>query len=535
MLCITPVDQRETENVWNVTGRWRLAIALVLGFAIAHAAVARAEDSTAPSFLPGYYLPQMMIAGEMPRLTEHTEKDRIDRYVYTTQDEVVTEAIENLRCDSATCATVYDNAAKYLDQQASGNGGRFLTVTPTEFRVAWQTGLGDNTTFVFRLSSSILFWTYSTRLDRKLDLDARFTALRMLANRQRYEQAIQAGNVDLGRWDPQLRDYARALIHDGHQGAALAVLRAILATTPQDYEAQLMFATVTDDRQAARASAQAVYDNAESADLTGRAADLLGRSEPGFESTPALADGEHGLQVVFIALPPCDTRLLNDAASVFRRIVDLPVKVVRLAEPWQWGPPDRIADQRAIQQTIIQQQGPNIDFRGWTEARYREALMRVVTGKDALSRYSMESYVNKLPGRPGQYDVDPYVSRLIDILAQHRANDRRTMFVGVTALNIYSGDSNFVFSSWTAHGDAGASILSYAMMTAKTLNEPYESRRRLAERLAKEMVPASLKSLGIPRPVDPTDPYSYSNGVGRLAEKSLELSAPTKAALDKFR
>ena len=72
-------------------------------------------------------------------------------------------------------------------------------------------------------------------------------------------------------------------------------------------------------------------------------------------------------------------------------------------------------------------------------------------------------------------------------------------------------------------------------MTAATLGEPYESRKRLVKRLTKEMVPASLKQLGIPRPSDPTDPYSYSNGVQRMDEKTLTLSEPTRRALDTFR
>jgi hypothetical protein len=72
-------------------------------------------------------------------------------------------------------------------------------------------------------------------------------------------------------------------------------------------------------------------------------------------------------------------------------------------------------------------------------------------------------------------------------------------------------------------------------MLAKTLGEPIPSRRRLTERLAKEMVPASFKALRIPRPTDPTDPYSYSSGVDRLDQKTLTLSPATRKALDELR
>jgi len=49
------------------------------------------------------------------------------------------------------------------------------------------------------------------------------------------------------------------------------------------------------------------------------------------------------------------------------------------------------------------------------------------------------------------------------------------------------------------------------------------------------LVPASLQQLGIARPTDPTDPYSYSSGVDRLAQKTLTLSPATREALERFR
>jgi len=109
------------------------------------------------------------------------------------------------------------------------------------------------------------------------------------------------------------------------------------------------------------------------------------------------------------------------------------------------------------------------------------------------------------------------------------------MYVGVTEDNLFSGDENFLFSLWVKTTRGAASIMSYSMMLAKTLGEPFESRKRLTERIAKELVPASLKSLDIARPSDPTDPYSYSSGVERLNQKTLVLSDPVKRALDKFR
>jgi hypothetical protein len=72
-------------------------------------------------------------------------------------------------------------------------------------------------------------------------------------------------------------------------------------------------------------------------------------------------------------------------------------------------------------------------------------------------------------------------------------------------------------------------------MMANMTGERYQSRKRLAERLAKQLVPPTLSTLGVPRPPDPTDPYSYADSVERVDQKSLTLSGPTRDALDKLR
>jgi len=72
-------------------------------------------------------------------------------------------------------------------------------------------------------------------------------------------------------------------------------------------------------------------------------------------------------------------------------------------------------------------------------------------------------------------------------------------------------------------------------MSASNISEEYESRSRLIERISKELVPASLKSLGIPRSSDPTCPYSYSSGVSRLDQKTLTLSEKVKNRIEEIR
>jgi len=493
------------------------------------------ERAAPPAFLPGYYLSAADFEGQDLRLSEHIDQDHLDRYTYISRDQGVTLSIDSYACDSILCATVYGNALRFLNKQTTDNKGHFRTATDTEFRVDWQTGFSEDTTFVFKLPRSVLFWTYGARLGNDIQADRRFAAIKAATNRHRYEQALPQGNVEVGRWHRQFLDLARDWLKQGKTAEALDVLRNLLATAPFDYEAQLEFAATTTDATAARNSARAVFDNAEGPDLVERSAQLLGVAIPTLTSVPLLKPNEHGLQVILVPLPPCDIRLLSEAAAIYSRITDIPVQIARLHEAWDFGPPDRIPDERAVRQTIIQRAGPGTDFSGWTLQQYTSALLQSVIDKDALARFSMEAFVDKLPNRPGQYNVDRYLLHFIRLIGTYWSGDIKTMYVGVTGANIYAGDTNYLFSQYTAPNGTGASILSYAMMTAATLNEQYESRKRLAERLAKELVPASLKSLGIPRPADPTDPYSYSDGVVRLEQKTLMLSEPTREALALFR
>ena len=105
----------------------------------------------------------------------------------------------------------------------------------------------------------------------------------------------------------------------------------------------------------------------------------------------------------------------------------------------------------------------------------------------------------------------------------------------VTSVNFSAGDANYLFNSSVGSPGHAAGMLSYYMMEASPSGQPYESRSRLTERIAKQLVALSLSMLGVPRPSDPRDPASSVDGVQRLDEKGLLLSQATADALAKIR
>ena len=484
-----------------------------------------------PQSLPDYYSPAFEMGGKPLNPASGSQTENTERREYSTEGGSVGLSLEIVNCDRAGGKVVFGNVLRSLSAKMGKGQGFFRTITETEAHATITGGDVENNVLVYLLPGSIHIWAFAMGPRSRHPVQEKFEGIRAMANRQRYEEASKAGNVALGVWGKQICEFAETLLRSGRKAEALSVLKKILATSPCDYNAHMVFATNTPDAGAASESARIVLENAESDELLARAAELLGKKPADFEAIPVLGENESGLQVILLPLSPCSPWLLEEAAKVCEEMMGIPVKIRRLKQEWRWSEPDRIPRQRVVQGILLRQKEGSIDFSNWTKAQYLEELRGALAVEDPLSRYYGEQLITEVLEDSGQYFVDPYLENLCKILTSYRSNDKRTMYVGVTEANIYSGDNNFLFSLGRVKGKSRASIMSYHMMLAETLKEDYELRRRLVERMAKEMVPASLKQLGIPRSTDPRCPYSYSSGVSRLDEKSLTLSGPVKEAI----
>lgn len=500
-----------------------------------------AGDLQLPPFLPNYYAPAFEIGGEQLLLVDRLVENDVARFFYATEDQSLGLSIENIKCDQPRCAAVFRNILGVLNDRITSSAGKFHTVAKRElYAEAREAGL-ERSFFVYVLPTSIQIWTYVSRSGVTPGLDTMFDTvfgtIGGLVNRHRYKIALSMGNVAMGNWGQEVHEHARRLLQEGRKRAGLAVLRDLLATSPSNYDAHVDLMENTTNFAAARASAGVVYKNAENPEHIDKAVKYLGIQVATFESIPLLEKNETGLQLILIPLPPCNLWLLEDAAKTYEKITGVPVKIRRLKEEWRFTAPDRVYSQRNIQSILVKQKGENIDFAGWNKARYATELLKVVESEHALSRYEVRDFIDKMNKRPGQYLADPLLDWFSSRLEDYRSGDNRTMYVGITEVNIYSGDNNYVFSVANIGETSPASVFSYSMMLAEAFSDEYEyeSKQRLTERIAKELVPASLKQLRIPRPLDPTDPFSYANSVTRLDQKTLNLSDVVKDALKRFR
>jgi len=129
--------------------------------------------------------------------------------------------------------------------------------------------------------------------------------------------------------------------------------------------------------------------------------------------------------------------------------------------------------------------GKDINFTDWNKDRYIQELTKGAESKDALTKYYVKDLIAKIDKQSGQYRADPYVYLFSRTLENYRSSDDRTMYIGVTGINIYSGDNNFVFSLHVARKESQASVLSYYMMTAdKDLGELIFRLKRVSSGVA---------------------------------------------------
>lgn len=495
--------------------------------------LASAAGAQLPGFLPHYYLEALQYDGRPLALTSQSDKDGVKRAVFESQGSMAV-TIEEIACERAQCAALLEVNLKRHNERM-GAGGAFRIVSASEYVAAWNEGSVSILLYFAKLPGAIQVWTRVTRKTSPVGEEPFISEVRRVLNRRRYEDARQRGNVDTGVWSKEIALHVRDLRAARKDDEALAVLAQLVAWAPANLDAQIDFAEMTKDAGAARASALVVWDNAEDERLRARAAKLTGLTESKFEALPVLEAGLKGLQVVLVPLPPCDIRLIEEAARQFSSSFDIPVKIAKLPVGWTWQVPERVYREPELRGMIVQKSGGPVDFWGWIKDRYAIELAKLTAKDDPLAQYRIGDFLKSIGEKPGQYDVNRYLVQLGSVLKPFRNDDRRTMFVGVSGQDIYAGDANFLFSGTALVEGNLVSLLSYARMQKAATGEPFESRKRVVQRLAKELVPAALKQLQIARPADPSDPYSYSDGLQRLDEKSLTLSTSTSEALGKFR
>lgn len=95
-------------------------------------------------------------------------------------------------------------------------------------------------------------------------------------------------------------------------------------------------------------------------------------------------------------------------------------------------------------------------------------------------------------------------------------------YLGVTKMDLYGGESRFVFGLAAQGGNCG--LISYHRYTSALADEP-PTRDRLGQRTLKQALSSVGLLFGLARCTDPTCPRAYANGLTEHDAKQSTLCA----------
>lgn len=431
-----------------------------------------------------------------------------------------------------TAEGVYQGLAELVDQSIQRSGGNIIA--HGEFFAIVVVNDSTSTPSVNLLYGTprgSYLWQYRIPGASAADLEPYIRAITPVARKHQYDVAAEMGNVVMGRWGGPVHEYAKLLANQNNP-AAHGIYQKLLLTSPTNYDAQIEYATLTDDAAQKRQSATIVARDAEEEALLDNAAEILRHTTPSVEQYPLLTTNDSGLKVVLIPLEPLNPWLLEEIASNYQEITSIPVVIRRLPVALNIPEPTRSSYRPYLEQIASNIWKGTVNSSQWPLAELKAQLMQKAKVEGPQSVAVLNRIFQEMDDGDYQWDAVPMLLKFSKVIVPYFSGDPNTMVVGITEMDIYTDESNFVFSVAGGYEESPVSIMSYARMRAKLTGEK-QSRKRLTERAAKELVPASLKILQIPRSSDPFCPYSYSDGLQRLDEKTMKLSEPVKMEIEK--
>ncbi len=433
-----------------------------------------------------------------------------------------------------TIQAVFQGMGENIDKSIKQVGGNIVTINEF-FAVILinDTQWNHSVNLLYGTPEGVYFWKYKVPNTFKTDYENYIASITQVARKHQYDIALKYGNVVMGRWGGPVYEFAR-LLAGKNDPRTKEVYRQLLQTSPSNYDAQIEYASITSKKVEAGQSARIVERDAEEENLLNAAAKILNKDIPAISSYPFLNVKDKGLKVILIPLDPCNPWLIDEISKTYERITSIPVVIRRLPVDWTAPEPTRSVYRPYLEKIVSNIWKTKSNFSDWPLSKLKEEIMKKAEEEGPQAVTSINQIFKKMDEAGYQWDADPIMSWLSQAIVPYYSKDPNTMVVGITELDIFSGETNFVFSVFGGRQGSPVSILSYARMRAKLTGEN-QSRKRLTARAAKELVPASLKKLNIPRSMDPACPYSYSGGLQRLEEKTLNLSEPVKKEIEKIK
>jgi predicted Zn-dependent protease len=303
-----------------------------------------------------------------------------------------------------------------------------------------------------------------------------------------------------------------------------------LQLRPWDMRAQLEYALLLRDLhqdQQAQDVARLVLNMSEQQELREAGARLLGQQlARTLDALPAAPTDE--VLFCFVKIGDCDDWLLEESGRLLARKlgvrvfihpgqIALPAADRSLLAKWRTG----LASDLNWDHPGVRAEMAKVGIRDQASATTEQVIelvsrLYVISGKEDPKSKLLEA-MSQTRERDKQWNADP----LLGLLKQQLPRRRDVVWIGITAEDLYSGSSNFVFG--TAETGGKFSLVSIRRFTAK-FNQDRENGPRLVARVHKQLLSSVGFALGIPRPTDPRSARSYPNSLDDHDAKETWLS-----------
>lgn len=329
---------------------------------------------------------------------------------------------------------------------------------------------------------------------------------------------------------------AERLAKEKKDSEARQYFEAGLRLSPWHAEYYLTYADLLSrlgEKSSARRWAVTMYERAEDDDAREKARKWLGLPEPEkISPLPGKSPERLAICIVPVGKPPkwlvhqCGIALANlTGLEVYHQeeAVGLPPPsrnamkhwVARLKDGLRWEDPALTYLCRDL----------GIEFKGNLMPDHQiiaiyEEIFKRQGNEEALANFRKTKSDLAQEPRNHQWDARKLLENLAAV--SEKSPVHRIMWVGITDVDIYQENSNFLFGLSSLDPRMKYAIVSCFRFKADFNNEPPDARR-LATRTVKQMLSGIGNVLGAQRPLDPTCPRSYPNNLAQHDAKTLNL------------
>jgi predicted Zn-dependent protease len=304
-----------------------------------------------------------------------------------------------------------------------------------------------------------------------------------------------------------------------------------LKLSPWDMEQQLAFAKLLElrgENEKAIRVARIVFRTSERQNLLEESGKIAKLAMPnGIKPLPA--DTQTEKVFCFIRFGPVDDWIIQYSGKLLSETLGVAVylyqETIPLSAPHRsyydrWT--EKLKAGIVWDHPFIQEQMRDLKIKNRELATVDQTLELLARAAVAQGDKDPRSDFAKLKKDAKDRDQQWDANRLLEQVAIRVPPRTNVVFVGITSVDIYGGDSNFLFG--TAPIGSGKCLFSYKRYTA-AFNEERENQRRFLNRTHKQMLSSVGFALGIPRPTDPRSARSYPNSLQDHDLKGTWLSS----------